>query len=329
MPKPKENEEATPAEEEEIEDGFIEHPETSPEEEEEAPSEEAEEEEVSGDEDEPPKEEKEPETEEEEPPARFRLEEEEPLESQTATEGEEEKTEIIHQGRVYKLSKQEIVNLAQKGFDYDSKVAPHAKIVQMIEADPKLAEVVSNYWQGKLAATKDGTGEEAKPTFTVKPFSEYKDESEWLQDNLSNALKSFKPEVPEPAPTTASESPGQTAAKMLAMRDPKHCRQVLSKLPLYISQLTVADYQKIDSDRTGAALCQFYDFVKEQELAKIEKAKPPVEDKDDNSNPPLDNPSFRIRSGGGDAPGEQDKTNHPWTLSKTDFQKQLDKVKGF
>lgn len=213
---------------------------------------------------------------------------------------EDEKIEIVHNGQVYKLTKDKLVELAQKGFDYDFKVGPHGKLAQMIDSDPGLSKVVDDYWQGKVV------GDEK---FEVKPLDNYESEEAWLADNLKRSLESAP--RPQAAPQSSNN---RTVSNALQMRDPEHFNMVLSKIPEYAKQLTVVDYQRIDSDM--GALCQFYDFVKEQEIAKISKVRETKA------------PGFRVKSGGGESP-KADSVSPAWKLSKEDFQKQLDRVKGY
>jgi len=216
-------------------------------------------------------------------------------------------TEIVHNGQVHRITKDKLIELAQKGFDYDFKVGPHGKIVQMIDSDPEIAKIVSDHWEKKLSGDK-----EEKPSFKVKEIDDYDSETEWLQDNIQNAIEFGKsqsaPVVQQPARNTA-------VADALKMRDPEYCDKVISAMPNYASQLSVTDYQRIDSDM--GALCQFYDFVKTQELAKT--AAPTK----------VGTPGFRVRSGGGEAPKVAGKKSVAWNLSKDDFQKELNKIKGY
>ena len=203
--------------------------------------------------------------------------------------------EIVHNGNVHKFTKEKIIELAQKGFDYDTKVGPHGKIAQMIEQDPEVANVVNKYWQEKTQPEK----------FKVKPMDDYEDETEWLADNMDKHMKN----VPTPQPAKQSLN----VMESLRMRDPEHCSKILPKLGEYATRLSVRDYQKIDQDM--GALCQFYDFVKEKELTKAPAPKTPK------------TPGFRVKSGG--AAATKAEAVPVWKMSKADFQKQLDKIKGY
>lgn len=219
-------------------------------------------------------------------------------------EGEDEKIEIVHNGQVYNFTRGKIVELAQKGFDYDFKVGPHGKLAQLIDADPAISKVVNDYLQGRGDGTK---GEE----FKVTPIDDYDDETEWLQDNITKVIQSMG-KLSQPTPKAEPQDVG-TMADALRMRDPEFYDRIYPKLDAYAEKLTMAEYRRVDTDM--GALCQFYDFVKEQELkpVKIKETK---------------TPGFKVRSGGGAAPRSSD-LSLAWNLSKNDFQKQLDKVKGY
>jgi len=299
--------------EEEVEEGFIAHPDAPPEEEE--VEEEVEDKEtIEGEEKEKEKEEKVEEEETKEKPV-FKLEEEKPEPKEKGGEEEPESIEIIHGGQAYKFTKDKIIELAQKGFDYDKKVGPHGKLVQMIETDPGLAQMINNYWQGKLAGTSEGVAE-TKPKFEAKPLKDYETETEWLQDNFQNFLKTYEPPKKEESVKPRQDGP-ESVKNMLKMRDPVNFEKVFPSMMDAIPNLSVRDYKRIDSDL--GALCQFYDFVKGQ-ATEVPK-KETVEN--------VDKPGFRVRSGGGEAPKDEEKADYAWNLNKDDFQKQLNKVKGY
>jgi len=234
-------------------------------------------------------EEEEPESQEDEgtPEDKFTLEEEEKEEE--VEQKEEDLKEIVHNGQVYKLTEHELKMLAQKGFDYDTKVGPHAKIAQMITADPGLANVVDDYWKRK-SAPKD---------VDIKPIADYEDETEWLKDNINKVIKGI-PEKPQK---------GLTAVEKLRMRDPNNCDKVIPRMAEFAGDLSVKDYQRIDSSET--AFYQFYDYVKGRVT----------------NQPKTNTPPLKIKSGGGNL--QKETTMPVWNLSKEAFQKELDKVKGF
>lgn len=221
-------------------------------------------------------------------------------------EGDEEFVEIVHLGQVHRITKEKFQELAQKGFDYDSKVGPHGKIARMIEADPEIAQMVEDAWIAKAQP-------KVEPV-TIKPLDDYDSEEEWLKDNIRIAVESAVAAV---KPTVQPSSPaieGSPAAQMLMMRDPQHFQMVMAKFPQYANQLSIENYRRIDAD--PAALCEFYDYVKEREtgVPKVDSPKP--------------KPSFKVRSGGG-VESRQDNEQQAWNLSNEEFEKQLARIKGY
>jgi hypothetical protein len=239
-----------------------------------------------------PEEEPEGEPDEEPKPKRFELEEE--------PEPEEELIDLVHNGQVIQVTQDKLIKLAQKGFDYDYKVGPHGKIVEMIEADPEIASLVNEHWQKKTT-----------PKFTPKPLSEYEDEGQWLIDNVKGMLES----APRQEPVPKAENDNHRVKDALTMRDPDYADKVIRAMPQYVKRLSISDYQRIDSDM--GALCKFYDFVKESEGFGQSEAPPP----------PTKKPGFRVRSGGQRA--APSKADLVWIKSRADFQAELDRVKGY
>jgi len=236
----------------------------------------------------------------EEKPSEFKLT---PVEEKN----EEEFEELVHLGQVHRITKEKFKELAQKGFDYDSKVGPHGKIVRLIESNPEIATMVEEAWKAKSQPV------ESKPV-EIKSFDDYDSEDDWLKDNIQIAMKAVaeksttQPAQPAQPPTTRAEK----ESEMLMMRDPQHFNFVSSKFPQYVNRLSIEDYTRIDSD--PAALCEFYDYVKEQELGKKKTDSP--------------KPTLKIRSGGGVA-SKQDGVQRVWDLSNEEFEKQLAAAKGY
>jgi hypothetical protein len=241
-------------------------------------------------------------------PERFKLDEPK-TEAKAETDGAEELFDIVHNGQEYRLTKEKVRALAQKGFDYDYKIGPHGKLVQMIEADPEIAEMVNNHWQKKISGVADSEME-----FQVKPLDEYANESEWLVDNIKGAIETFSKKSSLAPPTQHYQ--GSRVSEALQLRDPEYFHKVLPKLAKYAGDLSVSDYSKIDSDM--GALCKFYDYVKAREFSDVPAAPQQRQQ-----------PKFSIRSGGGEAPTSASQQNSAWRIPKADFLKQLDKVKGY
>jgi len=242
---------------------------------------------------------------------------------------EEELTEIVHNGQVYKLTKAQMVALAQKGFDYDRKLGPHkklvqlieadpgvSKVVQLIEADPGVSKVVNDYIQGKINEPQ----EQAK--FKPLPLTDYDSEEEWLQANLSKAMNELAPKIAtDEKPAATKTDPAEFIAEALFNRDPDHFDQVAPHLDEYAKRyLTVTQYAHINNPRNRKDLFRFYDKVKEHLLQQNTPTPPRKEE---------ERPRFSLQPGGGEAPRKPDKTNVAWELPNDEFQKVLDKARGY
>ena len=49
---------------------------------------------------------------------------------------------IVHRGQVHMVTKEKAIELAQKGFDYDVKVGPDARLVRAVRSSPEIARDV-------------------------------------------------------------------------------------------------------------------------------------------------------------------------------------------
>ncbi|MBW2036424.1 MAG: hypothetical protein JRI41_02930 [Deltaproteobacteria bacterium] len=243
------------------------------------------------------------------------------LATQEEAQGTEDKDgpeliDIVHNGQAHRLTKEKLIELAQKGFDYDYKVGPHGKLVEMIDSDPELAQLINDHWQKKLVGPEvNAAGVEA---LEITPLDDYEDEAEWLKANIANAIKHDRARNPQPVVQQPVQNP---AIDALRMRDPEHFDSVVSKLGEYAGQLTVDDYNKVDNDMS--AFIKFYDFVKERVVSDA------AGKQSSTRRASTKKPSFRVKSGGGEVPRSGSLKDAAWKLSRADFQKQLDKIKGY
>ena len=86
----------------------------------------------------------------------------------------DETFEIVYKGETKKLSREEIKNLAQKGFSYHqdmNRIASKKKLVSLIEEDEEIGKLVDDYVRNR-----------AKPKVTK--LEDYPSEEEWLSDNI-------------------------------------------------------------------------------------------------------------------------------------------------
>jgi len=248
---------------------------------------------------------------------KFEVDDLKPKEQTTPQPKDEELTEIVHNGQVFRLTKQELVNMAQKGFDYNRKMGPHQKLVQLIEADPGVSKVVDDYIQGKFK-------QEGEPQFKPLPLTDYDSEEEWLKANLVKAMGEMAPAT-KPVDTQPANvsNPADVIAEALFNRDTEHFHEVAPLLDNYAKKyLTVAEYNHINDPRNRKDLFRFYDKVKEHLLSQ-RSSQPPTPRKEG------ERPRFSAKPGGGEAPRKPDKTNVAWELPNDEFQKVLAKARGF
>jgi len=246
----------------------------------------------------------------------------------TPKEGDDKQVEITHNGVVHKITTAKALELAQKGFDYDTKVGPHGRLVQLITSRPEIAKLVHDHVVGNVTGPQaSGKGNQPEPEkIKFKPLSEYDGDTgteEWLTDNIKIALASQPKPVAPVAPTAprtnvdpmVDRNPDRLA-KLLFDHDPTGFGQVAPRLAEAYENLTVKRSKEIGS--SYAELQTFYDEVKAQETPSTS---PPA-------NPPA-TPSFRVKPGGGASARDADQSAHAWELPKKDFDAILEKAKGY
>lgn len=168
-------------------------------------------------------------------------------------DGEDEVYEIVHHGHVHRVTKEKLINLAQKGFDYEQKVGPHRRIVQLVESDPRAAALLDSYVRGELTvpganmspagppapgqpgahvpganppaanmpaanmppANMPPAGPAAWPAIPeLKPLARYESETEWLKDNIQVLLPYLLSAASAPPAGAASPPPAHPGANM-------------------------------------------------------------------------------------------------------------------
>lgn len=212
------------------------------------------------------------------------------------TESDEELFEIVYKGEVKKLPRSKVKELAQKGFSYHAdmnRIAPHKKIVELIESDEEIGKMVNDY-----------VAERVKPKTTR--LDDYESEAAWLEDNLKRQRKAEK------FSQIAKPSPGQEIIAFFRDKDPEHYETVLKAVGEHAEQLTVAEYKKINDSMDE--LEAYYDRIKEKVISGT-SSKPKQ--------------TFRTRSGGGAPPRQSKSGQKAWEMSSKDFNQMIQKVKGY
>ena len=235
--------------------------------------------------------------------------EEEPAAFKFADQDEPQKPFMVikHQGREVPIfSEEEARNYMQKGFDYDFKVGPHGKLAKILDEYPDFAKQVAQNWDSYA------TGKQAQPASKpeLKSLDEFENPNDWFWENYSK-VRQFE-DTAKPAPVPKQEVPSWVSA--IVTHDPENFNEIARLVPQYAERvLTKAQYDRVNNDLPS--LVQFYDWVKTQVL---QTKKEPV--------PTANEPAFRIKSGGGEAPAAE---KPPWeTKNNDEFEKYMAKVKG-
>lgn len=210
----------------------------------------------------------------------------------------DETFEIVYKGETKKLSREEIKNLAQKGFSYHqdmNRIASKKKLVSLIEEDEEIGKLVDDYVRNR-----------AKPKVTK--LEDYPSEEEWLSDNIKRINKAEK--YAKQAQTQSN--PGQEIIEFFRMKDPENYEKVLVEVAKQANDLTVNEYTKVNSSMEE--LERFYDTVKGR-LANPEASKPKQ--------------TFRMKSGGGEVSRPKENNTKVWELSSKDFNKAISEARGY
>ena len=213
-------------------------------------------------------------------------------------ESDEELFEIVYKGEVKKLPRSKVKELAQKGFSYHAdmnRIAPHKKIVELIESDEEIGKMVNDY-----------VAERVKPKMTR--LDDYESEEAWLEDNLKRQRKAEKFSQVQPP------SPGQEIIAFFRDKDPENYETVLKAIGEHAEQLTVAEYKKINESMEE--LEAYYDRIKDKVVSGSTSSSKPKQ-------------TFRTRSGGGAPPRPSKSDQKAWEMSSKDFNQMIQKVKGY
>lgn len=219
---------------------------------------------------------------------------------------------VKHQGKEVSIkSEEDARNYIQKGFDYDFKVGPHKKLAQIMDEYPDFAKKVASDWDSFVAGKDSVTEPSKKPE--LKSLDDFENPNDWFWENYSKVREHEKSsQVPAPPPPR-QEVPSWVSA--MVTHDPQNFNKIAPLVPQYAEKyLTKSQYDRVNNDLPS--LVQFYDWVKGQVTQTPIKETPPVE-----------TPSFRVQSGGGEAPSADEKP--PWENMNNDkFEEYMAGIKG-
>lgn len=133
---------------------------------------------------------------------------------------------ITHNGVEHNLTRDKVIEFAQKGFDYDTKVGPHRRIVQLLDSDPTAQQLLNQHFLARFNVMPPSPGVQPGPTYPqysdpnaiqrqparqpdsrpaefkpdlsrvkVKKLREYDDESDWMEDNIGAIVENLVPQI--------------------------------------------------------------------------------------------------------------------------------------
>lgn len=240
----------------------------------------------------------------------------------------DEMVEIVHRGQAHKVTKAKLIELAQKGFDYDHKVGPAQNIVKLLQTDPEAAQVLNAFVRQKYM----GQGQPQRPRpperFQALPYKDFTNEHDWLAANLERyhhtLMSNLAPVLARrPGPAAPPPDPSADMERLLLSHDPQGYRKVLPHLPEFAKRLRMEDYSKVDG--SVEAFLKFYDFVRDRVLAS------PTGQGGRPAQARAPQPGFRMPSGGGTPPRNAAGKNSPdyaWTLPLAEFDQVLENARS-
>ena len=238
-------------------------------------------------------------------------------------------------GTVHKrtfASKEEVAMELQKAADYTRKVGRHGKLAQILDTDQflerKVIDVVNTHLEGPVAPPEP-TPEPSKE-FAFEPLEydpeKHGTEAGWMAANIAKYHTENPPvAAPVVAPAVGGlpegvTPEGATMLNTLMGRDPANFQRNIQAFYQTLPNLRVDQFQRINND--PAKLLEYFDYVR-GELDTPAPAPSPA------PAPAPKEPSFRVRSDGGDPPAQAEEANAAWDLPQADFRRAIDKLKGF
>jgi len=247
--------------------------------------------------------------------------------AQGADDGHEDEFEIVHNGVKHRVTRDKLVELAQKGFDYDQKIGPHRRIVEIVDAVPGAAKALQDYLDGRRAEQETRQEEARRERPKLKPISEFESDEDWLAANYETLQEHFKPKA------DSEKNIVRDIGNVLISYDPDGFPAVVGHLKDYAENLPHREFNELMAETSRGnylPMVKFYKAVKED----LEKSSPPASPKPTlkppaESSPPAP-PAFRAKPGGGEPPrNPKDSPEFVWNLPRGEFRKKLQELKGY
>jgi len=272
---------------------------------------------------------------------------------------------IVHNGKEHVLDEGKMIELAQKGFDYDTKVGPHRRLVQLLDSDPQAQQLLNSHFVRRFSGAPAPVSVD-DPNFRpapaqvpapapapapdlssvkLKKLSEFDSEAEWLMDSFQRMNAAVRP-APAPAPSPATLTPPQVripsqhqgiqmVVNMVRSHDPLSADRVIPHIDQYADQLTVEEHRKVTSSLPE--FLNFYDKVKEQVLgsnpsqdSNSGETFTPKPNNGDDASKGGKKRRFSLKPGGTERPssGKKGKPINIWELPSDQFNALVDSKIG-
>lgn len=261
--------------------------------------------------------------------------------------GESEYMDIVYRGEKKRIHKDKARELAQKGFDYDSKVGPHSRYAQLMDRDPELARqvdaMVRQRYEGPAQAPQQpqqqpqqqqpadplGNMEDDEPLTAAdarKAFQQIMQQQQTQQIDPNRINQQIDQRVSQSAQQLTQQQKVDQIDTILASRDPEGAPQIAPRLQseaeaMYnAGQLSDEQVRRLNNLEPGPVV-EFYDYVRAKYLGKGNQQ--PQEGQPQGGNAP-----FRMQSGGGTPPRKGEEGERYWDMPNKEFQEKLERIRG-
>jgi len=180
-----------------------------------------------------------------------------------------ETIEIKHNGQIHRLTRDKYTELAQKGFDYDQKMGPHRKLIELYQNDPVTHKTINDRLEDLRRQARGeppvqpGQGpKQEEQKFVPKPLKDFDTEEEWMQHNLEAFGSMVRQQTLQEAQAVQMQQPQRDqgmnpTVQLVAAIDHQDYAKVLPYIPkLVMENLPPARIQQIETD--PGAFAEFY-----------------------------------------------------------------------
>jgi hypothetical protein len=237
-------------------------------------------------------------------------------EGDTATPTQGKTHTIVYRGEEVQVTDEELVNLAQKGYDYDQKVGPHQRLAGLLEQHPDLSEELNKKLMARLSGEEQAPTEEEQES--EDPYFDQQFERKMEESGLKDTVKKDK------ALSTHQE---------LYASDKENYDMVRQGVEMTANLMEPDQIARLHDPSTGAYARLFTKVRKNMLQQGIIKpngtAKPKAEKKAVKPGTKKQKAgSFRMPAGGKKEPPQKKGVKSVWDMPQADFDKLVRRTKG-